>query len=273
MASGTTPSLPKPPAPDAVVSAQALIPDEQARTLADLVARRRQIVEMITAEGHRHREARDPKLARRIAAHIVWLRQELAGVECDLDDAVKASPAWRANEELLTSVPGVVTPRRAPRSPSCLSWAASTAPSSQPWSAWRRSTGTAAPCAAGVSCRVAETLSAPSCAWLPWWLRGETRPCERSIYGFALPDARPRWPSQPACGNSSPSSKPPSTPVSPGKRLDGKDSHFSLLTPNTVSPWDRFAMVFGSDPMAKAAAAAIGVKTLHAKIREFVPEK
>ena len=102
---------------------------------------------MITAEGHRHREARDPKLARRIAAHIVWLRQELAGVECDLDDAVKASPAWRANEELLTSVPGVVTPRRAPRSPSCLSWAASTAPSSQPWSAWRRSTGTAAPCA------------------------------------------------------------------------------------------------------------------------------
>lgn len=84
-----------------------LIPDEQARALADLVARRRQVVEMITAEGHRQREARDPKLATRIGEHVAWLRQELASVERDLGGAVKAMPVWRANEELLTSVPGV----------------------------------------------------------------------------------------------------------------------------------------------------------------------
>ena len=84
-----------------------LIPDAQARALADLVARRRQAVEMITAEGHRQREARDPKLATRIGTHDAWLRQELADIERDLDGAVKGSPAWRANEELLTSVPGV----------------------------------------------------------------------------------------------------------------------------------------------------------------------
>jgi transposase len=84
-----------------------IVPDEQARALADLVARRRQVVEMITAEGNREREARDPKLAKRIGAHLVWLRQELTSIERDLDGAVKASPAWRADEQLLTSVPGV----------------------------------------------------------------------------------------------------------------------------------------------------------------------
>ena len=40
-------------------------------------------------------------------AHLVWLRQELSSIERDLDAAVKASPAWCADEQLLTSVPGV----------------------------------------------------------------------------------------------------------------------------------------------------------------------
>ncbi len=84
-----------------------LVPDEQARALADLVARRRQVVDMITAEGHRKREAREPKLARRIGTHLTWLRQELTDIERELDGAVKASPAWRADEKLLISVPGV----------------------------------------------------------------------------------------------------------------------------------------------------------------------
>ena len=84
-----------------------IVPDEQACALGDLVATRRQVVEMITAEGHRKREARDPKLARRIGDHLVWLRQELVSIEQDPDEAIKASPAWRADEQLLTSVPGV----------------------------------------------------------------------------------------------------------------------------------------------------------------------
>src|SRR4051794_20334041 len=73
----------------------------------DLVARRRQLVEMITAECHRQREARDPKLAARIDTHVAWLRQELTEIERDLDLAVKTCSAWRANAVLLTSVPGV----------------------------------------------------------------------------------------------------------------------------------------------------------------------
>lgn len=83
------------------------VPNAEARALADLVARRRQVVEMITAEGHRQREARNPKLATRIGTHVAWLRQELAEIERDLDGAVKGSSVWHANAVLLTSVPGV----------------------------------------------------------------------------------------------------------------------------------------------------------------------
>ena len=83
------------------------IPNKEARLLTDLVARRRQMVEMITAEEHREREARDPALAKRIGAHIDWLRQELVSIERDLSNVIKASPAWRVGEQLLTSVPGV----------------------------------------------------------------------------------------------------------------------------------------------------------------------
>jgi transposase len=62
---------------------------------------------MITAEGSRKRQAREPKVVERVAAHIAWLQQELTAIEQDLATAVKESPAWVADEELLCSVPGV----------------------------------------------------------------------------------------------------------------------------------------------------------------------
>ena len=83
------------------------VPNAEARALADLVARRRQVVEMITAEGHRQREARDPKLATRIGTQVAWLRQELTALECNLAEAVKDRPVWHADAVLLVSVPGV----------------------------------------------------------------------------------------------------------------------------------------------------------------------
>ena len=83
------------------------VPDAQARMLAELVARRRQIVEMITAEGNRRRQARAKRVQKRLDAHLAWLQKELSQVEHDLDNAVRGSPAWRAQEDLLTSVPGI----------------------------------------------------------------------------------------------------------------------------------------------------------------------
>jgi transposase len=83
------------------------VPDEQARRLAELVTRRRQLVGMIGAEHNRHRQARDGRLQRRSAAHVAWLRQALAEIERDLGDAIRGTPVWREREDLLTSVPGI----------------------------------------------------------------------------------------------------------------------------------------------------------------------
>lgn len=82
------------------------IPDEQARTLSDLLARRRQIVEMIVAE--RNRLSRAHRLvAERIKAHIEWLKGELNDVDGGLAGMIRESPVWREKEDLLKSVPGV----------------------------------------------------------------------------------------------------------------------------------------------------------------------
>ncbi len=82
------------------------LPDEATRLLADLVARRRQIVAMIGAE--RQREMRAPaRIQRSILRLVKALEKELASLDQDIDDAVRGSPSWRASEDLLTSVPGI----------------------------------------------------------------------------------------------------------------------------------------------------------------------
>src|SRR6476661_8847992 len=53
------------------------------------------------------RRMADPALHEGIDAHLRWLGEALDGIERDLDAAVRASPLWRAKEELLRSVPGV----------------------------------------------------------------------------------------------------------------------------------------------------------------------
>jgi transposase len=82
------------------------LPDEATRHLQALVARRRQLLEMLTAERNR-RQAADPALHGRIDAHLRWLEQALAEIEGELDGAIRASPIWRAKEALLRSVPGI----------------------------------------------------------------------------------------------------------------------------------------------------------------------
>jgi transposase len=94
---------------EAVQPAPRPLPGAAAQALGELVARRRQLVEMITSEGQRRRQAHDPRLARRLDAHVMWLQKELAALETDLDAAVRGTPAWRATEDLLASVPGIGT--------------------------------------------------------------------------------------------------------------------------------------------------------------------
>src|SRR4051794_39307050 len=82
------------------------LPDAATRHLGALVARRRQLLEMLVAERNR-RQAAEPALHERIDAHLRWLEEALAELERDLDGAVRDSPMWRAKEELLRSVPGI----------------------------------------------------------------------------------------------------------------------------------------------------------------------
>lgn len=82
------------------------LPDEEARVLQDILVRRRQLLEMIVAEKNRLQMASEA-VSRRIAAHLRWLEKELGRVDRELDEAVGESETWRANEELLRSVPGV----------------------------------------------------------------------------------------------------------------------------------------------------------------------
>lgn len=82
------------------------LPDASAQLLESLLTRRRQIVDMLTAEKNRLGFARGP-VQRDIRQHIRWLEKRLRDVDGALQDAVTASPLYHAKAELLRSVPGV----------------------------------------------------------------------------------------------------------------------------------------------------------------------
>ena len=83
-----------------------LLKDEDTQTLTALVTRRRQVVEMLTAE--KNRLGISPKVVHKdIQKHIDWLQKRLADIDSNLDSAIRNSPAWREKDDLLRSVPGV----------------------------------------------------------------------------------------------------------------------------------------------------------------------
>lgn len=83
------------------------LPDADTRLLADLVARRRQIIQMIVAERQRERQLPTPYLKKSATRLIKALEKELNVLDEAIDDSVRGSPAWREKEYLLKSVPGV----------------------------------------------------------------------------------------------------------------------------------------------------------------------
>jgi transposase len=80
--------------------------DAETQELTDLVSRRRQLVDMVTAEKNRLKTARK-KVRKDIQAHIAWLEKRIHDVDTDLSERIKYSPAWRAKDEILQSAPGV----------------------------------------------------------------------------------------------------------------------------------------------------------------------
>jgi transposase len=62
---------------------------------------------MIGMEENRRPQAIDKRLAKRLDRHVAFLEKELAEVDADISQAIKASPVWREAEALLKSVPGI----------------------------------------------------------------------------------------------------------------------------------------------------------------------
>jgi transposase len=82
----------------------------ETQELEALVARRAQLVNMLTAERIRLKQAQQQRRHAIIAdlkAHISWLEKRLAKCESDLSQLLRSSPCWRADDKLLQSVPGI----------------------------------------------------------------------------------------------------------------------------------------------------------------------
>ena len=83
------------------------VPDAQAQALGELVTRRRQIVEMMTAERNRRKRLTNRRMIKSIDRLLKALQRELSDLEADLDEAIRETPAWRETENPLKSVPGI----------------------------------------------------------------------------------------------------------------------------------------------------------------------
>jgi transposase len=82
------------------------LPDAAQQDLKSRVARRRQVIEMITAEQRRLPQTCG--LVRQdIEAHITYLQQRARDLDRDLRTLIIESPHWRATDALLQSVPGI----------------------------------------------------------------------------------------------------------------------------------------------------------------------
>lgn len=82
------------------------LPDDSTRELQALLARRSQVVEMVTAEKNRCRTATQ-RLQPQIQEHIRYMEKQLKELEQGLSELLSSSPVWRTKEKLLGSVPGV----------------------------------------------------------------------------------------------------------------------------------------------------------------------
>lgn len=83
------------------------VADAEALMLGELVARRRQLIEMMVAERNRRRRLTNRTLIKALDHHLELLQKHLSALEGDIDTSIRGTPVWRAKEDLLISVPGI----------------------------------------------------------------------------------------------------------------------------------------------------------------------
>jgi len=82
------------------------LPDDAHQELVALVMRRRQLLDMLTAERNRLATARRSVRAS-VQQHVRWLERRIHDADADLTTTIQQTPLWRAKDDLLRSVPGV----------------------------------------------------------------------------------------------------------------------------------------------------------------------
>ena len=92
---------------DAVRPEPRPVPDAETQSMGELIAKRRQLVDMLAAEQNRRRLLRDRRLQRHVDAHITWLEEALRRLDHDLTTLVRSTPVWREADDVLRSVPGI----------------------------------------------------------------------------------------------------------------------------------------------------------------------
>lgn len=80
---------------------------EAARVLHELVTRRQQVVEMLSAERNRRSAARSEQGKAQIDRHIEWLKEEVSVLEEQIQLHLNQSQQWQQQQAILQSVPGV----------------------------------------------------------------------------------------------------------------------------------------------------------------------
>lgn len=83
------------------------IPDAATRELAELLARRRQLVEMRMQEMQRAHQAASKPAQKSLKAHIAWLDKRIEEIDGELRTRLRQCDAWRAKDNLLRSIPGI----------------------------------------------------------------------------------------------------------------------------------------------------------------------
>ena len=141
------------------------VASEHARTLAERVARRRQVVEMIGMESNRRRAARSPRVLRGIERTLAALAAALTGLDDEIGGTIRGTPPGARPRTCSPPSPASARSPPAPSSPNCPNSARSTAAASPPSSASPPSTATAEPCAATAPSPAAARACATPCTW------------------------------------------------------------------------------------------------------------
>ena len=144
------------------------LPNAQTQELVALLARRHQLLQMLTAEKNRLATTRPP-VRQRVEEHIGWLEQELADTDGQLTKTVRESPVWRAKDDLLQGGSGIgpvvsiTLMADLPELGTLDRWRIASA--SPRWWGSPRLTGTAGCCEASVGYGAAEPECALHCTW------------------------------------------------------------------------------------------------------------